>query len=104
MTATTHKAPGKGSICKRPFDTALTRLWTKGLADAHAFALRVAGGPPLPFDPMTPEGKAIYREVADRIEGIEAETQARVRRYVARARLEGLSPEGLANLIRTDPS
>lgn len=100
-TVTAEKA---GPIRKRPLDRALTALWTKGLADSHAFAIRVAGGPPLPFDPTTPAGKAIYREVADRIEGIEAETQARVRRYVARARLEGLSPEGLANLIRTDPS
>lgn len=98
------KAPRNKPTRKRPLDSALVRLWTKGLADSHAFAIRVAGGPPLPFDPTTPAGKAIYREVADRIEGIEEETQARVRRYVARARLEGLSPEGLANLIRADPS
>lgn len=102
-TTATQKAPGKPTR-KRPLDRALTALWTKGLADAHAFALRIAGGPLLPFDPTTPEGRAIYREVADRIEGIEEETQARVRRYVARARLDGLSPEGLANLIRADPS
>jgi len=105
--ATTEKALGGklvNAVAGRAIHAALIRLWSKGLADSHNMALRVAGGPRLPFDPTTPEGKAIYREVGDRIEGIQEETRARVRRYVARGRLEGMSPEQLANLIRTDPS
>ncbi len=87
-----------------PIDRVLTRLWTAGLTGAFGAALKIAGGPRLQFDPDTPEGRAIYREVGERIAGIRETTKAAVKAYVARNRLEGGGVNELAKLLLDDPS
>ena len=85
-------------------DRALNRLWAAGLARGFGPAVRIGGGPRLEFDPDTPEGKRVYKEVGERIGGIRETTQRAVATYVARNRLAGGSIDDLAKLIREDPS
>lgn len=87
-----------------PIERALNRLWAAGLARGFSPAVRIGGGPRLEFDPDTPEGRAVYREVGERITNIRETTRQAVRTYVARNRLAGGSGADLAKMIRDDPS
>jgi len=104
---------GKADVLSRPRPSSvrdgllrrvLLELWTHGLTGSFVDAVRVAGGPRLPFDPTTREGQAIYREVGERITDINESTRQAVARYVARNRLNDGSAQDLAALIRQDAS
>lgn len=82
----------------------IQRLWQTGAAGSLARALAAVGAPALPFDPDTPEGRAIFERAAESVTKIDATTRAGLQSYVTRNRLAGGGPSELAALIRKDPS
>lgn len=78
------------------------KLWARAFRLAYEDVADEVGD--VDLDLESPRMRKVYQDIARRIKGIEDETAERVRGYVKRGQDEGLSPQELAQLIRSDPS
>jgi hypothetical protein len=93
-----RRSPGSTAL-----RTVLAGLWLKGLAGGWGVAAK-ATDTDKKFNPQSAAVRAIRRDAGKRIAGIDEETRRRVARYVALNQEAGGSVQGLARLIRQDPS
>lgn len=77
--------------------------WQAGIADSFSIAGRQIGTP-VKVNQKSPTVRKLLDQAGERIKGIEDVTRTRVQGYVERAIDEGLSPEGLRDLIMEDAS